>query len=171
MNSIVARAIALMVIGVSLLEAQTVCERSTSRYGDIGVGLYQCVRADCLVAGRNSLGSVDLFNVEPSVWHISAPAAGLLKDGDVLLAIDGHPITTAAGGARLATIRPEEHATLLVRRGASNRVVQLTAVPSCEHPSIQLTNSDGGPPAQVSRRELAGIIARLGRVETWNSPR
>lgn len=162
MNSIVARVIALMVIGASLLEAQSVCGRSTRPYGDIGVGLYQCVRADCLVAGRNRLGSVHVFNVEPSLWHISAPAAGLLKDGDVLLAIDGHPITTPAGGARLAIIRPDEHATLLVRRDGIERVVHLTAVPSCEHPSIQITNSDGGPPAEVSRKELAELNARLG---------
>jgi serine protease Do len=123
----------------------------------VGVGLFQCVRANCLVAGRNSRDSVHVFNVEPSLWQMTGPARRVLREGDVLVAIDGHPITTRAGGARLATLGPSVRTALLVRRDGRELTVAMTTVASCRRPSIQITSSDGGPPADVARRALPRI--------------
>jgi len=51
---------------VATAAAQTACPDGHAAYGDIGVGLYQCVRANCLFAGRNTDDSVHVFNVEPT---------------------------------------------------------------------------------------------------------
>lgn len=174
MNSIspLVRALATLIAGARLLAGQSNCGRSGRPYGDLGIGLYQCVRADCLLASRNTHGAVDRFNVEPALWQIKRAAKGLIRNGDLLVAIDGHPITTPAGGARLATIRPGEHTTLVIRRDGRERSVQLTAVASCERPSIQLTRLSAGLPAAVSRRELAAVNrrVRVGDIQRSNPP-
>ena len=154
-------AVAILIIGARLLAAQSRCGGSGQSYGDLGIGLYQCVRADCLIAGRNTQDAVDLFNVEPALWQIKGAAKGLIRDGDLLVAIDGNPITTRAAGTRLATIRPDEHAKLRVRRDGREHFVQLTAFASCERPSIQITSLNAGLPAAVSRRALAAVNSRV----------
>jgi S1-C subfamily serine protease len=146
--------------------AQTACPDGHAAYGDIGVGLYQCIRANCLFAGRNSEDSAHVFNVEPTLWYLTGSARSVLRDGDALAAIDGHPITTRAGGARLATVRPGERVSLIVRREGTQRTVAIVAIASCTRPTIQITSSDGGPPADVTRKALSGLaVPRAGTVD------
>ena len=164
------RITALMVLMAGLsasAAAQTPCADGHAAYGDIGVGLYQCVRASCLFAGRNSEDSVHVFNVEPTLWYLTGSARSVLRDGDALAAIDGHPITTRAGGARLATVRPGERVSLIVRREGTQRTVAIVAIASCTRPTIQIISSDGGPPADVTRKVLSGLaVPRAGTVDS-----
>jgi hypothetical protein len=149
--------VAATMLCCTLARAQSVCAANRPAYGDIGVGLFQCVRANCMIAGRNHDDSSHVFNVEPTMWYIAESARRQLEDGDALVAIDGIPITTRAGGVRLALLRPGTRTNLLVRRGSRELSVTITAVSSCERPSIQITSSSGGPPAEVSRLALQGI--------------
>jgi S1-C subfamily serine protease len=160
-------ALAATTLFCTVAHAQTVCSGNRPAYGDIGVGMFQCVRGNCLIAGRNHDDSSHVFTVEPTMWNISGAARGHLEDGDALVAIDGIPITTRAAGARLALLGPGTRTTLLVRRDGRELSVNLTAVSSCERPSIQITSSGGGRPSDVARAALRGIDAvRSGAAQT-----
>jgi Periplasmic protease len=148
-----------MTIGIAVTAAaQAGCRGRKDPFGDLGIGLFQCVGADCLVAGRNTEAPAHSFLTEPRLWKLSPPAAGELRDGDVLVAVDGAPITTREAGKRLATLRPGEVATLRVRRADRSVDVRLQAIPSCVRPSIQLTSASGDPDV-VSRLALERVLA------------
>lgn len=152
---------ALLVVGAGVSgTAQETCPAGRRPYGDLGVGLFQCVRGDCMLAGRNSSDSAHHFTVEPTLWYIAEGFRGKLVDGDALVAVNDFPITTTKGGATLATIRPGETATLLVRRGAALIRVPLVARGWCERPSIQVT-SGVGTPEEVTRRVRA-LLSKVG---------
>lgn len=77
------------------------------------------------------------FETEPRVRGVRGygPAAGRLQDGDLLLAVDGQPITTPAGARRLSKIAAGERVRLSVRRGEELREVTITAGQRCiPHP-------------------------------------
>lgn len=78
-----------------------------------------------------------VFESEPRITGVrdEGPAAGRLREGDVLVAVDGEPITTRAGARRYAAIDPGEKVRLSVRRGGDVRDVTLVAVGQCvPHP-------------------------------------
>jgi S1-C subfamily serine protease len=144
------------------LAAQQQCLGGRAPYGDLGIRMLQCVGANCLVAGGNAEPNVDrhTFLVEPRLWKLAAPAAGQIAEGDVLVAIDGEPITTRDGGARLARVRPNDDVDLHIRRGNTELNVRLHAGATCDRPSIQLTSRPGDPDA-ISKQWIDGMLRRM----------
>jgi C-terminal processing protease CtpA/Prc len=144
----------VLVMSISTrLAGQGVCSRDRA-YGDVGIGLFQCVGADCLIAGRNSSEAAHLFLVEPRLWKLRPPAKAQLAEGDVLVAVDGTPVTTRRAGLRLAQLRPGDHVRLRIRRGSQTVEIALLAEASCVRPSVQLTSSPGDPDV-IAQRNLA----------------
>lgn len=100
----------------------------------LGIGTYHCQGGSCLVAGSSStmrsrppfeVRSLReehrwpyAFSVEPRLWRIEAggPSMGRLAEGDVLVAVEGDPITTARGAMHLTAMEPGETLLLTVRR-------------------------------------------------------
>ena len=152
-------------------EALSQCPDGRSPVGDLGIGLFQCVGADCLVPGRNSSTGSYSFLVEPRVWKLSSPAAPQLIDGDVLVAVDDMPITTPGAGARLARVQSGEQVAVRVRRREQELTVLLRAKGGCEHPSVQVTTSNGSPDV-ISRRVLERMAAvdRVPRPDGADGP-
>jgi membrane-associated protease RseP (regulator of RpoE activity) len=107
------------------------CDEGWSTLGALGITNFSC---DCTF-DRNSTPAWR-FRGEPRIMEVSSngPAAGRLRAGDVLVAVDGMLITTRAAGARLGNLRPGVPVTLTVRRG--NREVEVRIVPDeeCELP-------------------------------------
>lgn len=79
------------------------------------------------------------FGTEPRIGDISGPGAGRLRDGDVLVAVDGRLITTDEAGDRLASVRPGERVRLSVRRGGQVQTVEVTAGERCLRPPVPPT--------------------------------
>ena len=73
------------------------------------------------------------FEGEPTLGEIreGGPGEGRLREGDVLVAVDGQLITTAAGSRRFSTARPGERVNLSVRRGGRVQVVSVVAQERC----------------------------------------
>jgi S1-C subfamily serine protease len=69
------------------------------------------------------------FDSEPQILAvgIGTPADGALEEGDWIVAIDGHLITTSAGGDRFASFSPGERVRLRIRRNGTIRDVALVA--------------------------------------------
>jgi membrane-associated protease RseP (regulator of RpoE activity) len=93
---------------------------------------YSC--RDCAVRfGPGANDRSASFRSEPVVRKVwtDGPAAGRLREGDVVTAVNGTAITTAEGGERFARLRPGERVTLAVRRGGSISEVQVVAGERC----------------------------------------
>jgi hypothetical protein len=121
----------------TLLEGQSVsvaatCSEGWSTLGALGISEFSC---DCTFDSNGN--PAWRFRGEPEIKSISSngPAAGRLRVGDVLVAIDGMLITTRAAGARLAHLEPGEPLTLTVRRGNREIEVRITPDEPCDPPT------------------------------------
>ncbi|HEX9937638.1 MAG TPA: PDZ domain-containing protein [Longimicrobium sp.] len=74
------------------------------------------------------------FGTEPRLNGIHGPGAGRLREGDVLVAVDGHLVTTDQAGDRLAAVRRGERVRLDVRRGGRVEAVEVVAGERCMRP-------------------------------------
>lgn len=74
------------------------------------------------------------FRGEPVVDAVRAggPAAGRLRDGDAIVAVDGQLITTSAGGRRFSAIDPGDQVRLSIRRGGRVQDVTVQAGSRCQ---------------------------------------
>jgi len=79
------------------------------------------------------------FGTEPRLGGIHGPGEGRLREGDVLVALDGQLITTDRAGDRLANIRRGERVRLTVRRGGQVREVDVVASERCVRPPMAPT--------------------------------
>lgn len=148
------RGLGLATLALSFLVAsgsQAVAQEDGARCADerltggtLGIGLYQCAGGACGLYQKYGDGYAQRFSVEPRVWELSEPARGRLKDGDILVAIDGTLITTGGGGRKLASVVPGQSVELRVRRGKNERTVRLTAAEGCDE--SRLTQTTKIPP-------------------------
>ncbi|HYR08937.1 MAG TPA: hypothetical protein VEQ60_14245, partial [Longimicrobium sp.] len=96
-------AVLALTLAARAADAQT-CAEGLPRTATLGIGLLQCVGGSCSVNARDGAGRTHDFSTEPKVWRLDpeGPSAGVLREGDQILAIDGALITTRDGGRRLA---------------------------------------------------------------------
>ena len=139
------------------------CADNQMRVGDLGILTLDC---DCTYSsrsrstdGRARLVRRWTFRSEPEVGGIrpDGPAAGKLREGDVLTAIDGVLITTREGARRFAEVAPGTAATLTVRRNGREFPVRIVADAVCpelalapENNVIVISQSDARAPEAVT---------------------
>lgn len=115
-----------------------VCPEGHPKTGDIGISHLLCVPGSCSVNLRTDRGYTHKFSTEPKIKGLEkgGPSWGRLQNGDVLVAIDGVPITSREGGRRLANLVPGRPVELRVRRGG--REMDVTVVPrvGCNMPML-----------------------------------
>lgn len=133
-------------------DAQT-CEGGVPRTATLGIGLLQCVGGSCTLNARDGDGRVHDFSTEPRVWRLEAdgPSAGVLRDGDQILAVDGALITSRDGGRRLANLRAGVPVALRIRRGRAQMRVLVTPRPGCNTPVLAVTSTAARPDAASPR--------------------
>jgi serine protease Do len=72
-----------------------------------------------------SVGLPGGFGLAVTAVDPRGPASGTLQEGDVLVALDGRPLTLARFKALPARLSRGEHATLLIQRGPDRFMLQL----------------------------------------------
>jgi membrane-associated protease RseP (regulator of RpoE activity) len=107
------------------------CPNGEPRVGDLGLESLEC---DCTF--RNSDGGrsrVARFRSEPVVLEVrdGGPAAGVLREGDAITAIDGVLITTSEGGRRFTNLQPGVPVMLKVRREDHEMLVKIVPGSVC----------------------------------------
>jgi C-terminal processing protease CtpA/Prc len=125
--------------------------------------MFVCYGGDCQIALRDGETLYHLFTVEPMVRGVvpDGPAAGRLREGDVIVAVDGRLITTRAGGERMASLAPGGAVTLRVRREGRELDVTLTPRGECHRPGISIAaNAMAEARAQESIRQARGELSR-----------
>jgi S1-C subfamily serine protease len=97
------------------LRAQT-CPAGQAVRGDLGISGIEC---NCSYYVREGGETAWLFRSEPVILGVreGGVAAGKLREGDAINAIDGMLITTSEAGRRYANVQPGERVVLTVRRG------------------------------------------------------
>lgn len=100
----------------------------------VGVGIerLRCVGGECQINVTAPDGGPEhRFSTEPRIDRLWTSASDAIREGDVIVSVDGRPITTHAGGRRLARLTLERDVTLGVRRGERYLAVRLSPRPGC----------------------------------------
>ena len=135
------------------------CEDGSDGSPWIGVHAFHCPGGTCDVSKMYYVGSVSEsgaairtlevpadaegtvaawyeFSTEPWLRGIDSggPGAGILEEGDVLVAVNGYLITSSRGGRELSTLPTDQDATLTLRR--NDRLVEVSLQPTrrCDMP-------------------------------------
>jgi hypothetical protein len=109
--------------------------------GTIGITRLECVGRSCSVSVSDRQGGwAHDFAVEPRLGALdeSLAPARQLRVGDIVLAIDGVPITTREGGRRLANLAVGETVRLRIRREGQEVELPLVPVLGCNTPGLSV---------------------------------
>lgn len=153
------------------------CDRGGEPRPSLGIGTFHCRGGTCLVGGiyatqaglpEATRGLLDHhprawdFSVEPSLWEIApdGPAAGRVLEGDVLLAVDGSPVTTREAGRTLAALEPGTPVELTLRRDGDLVQVEIVPVEGCA--SFTVSTGPGEMP-RFLERDARGRVGRVRR--------
>lgn len=151
------------------------CEREGEPRPSLGIGTFHCQGGNCLVGGiyATQAGLPEAtrqlldhdprawdFSVEPSLWEIApdGPAAGRVREGDVLLAVNGSPVTTREAGRALAGMEPGTPVELTLRRDGELVQVEMAPVEACG--SFTVSTGPGEMP-RFLRRDAHGRVVRV----------
>jgi len=137
-------------------QATAQCSRGMPAFGSLGIGEYRCVGGSCAINMRSGDPYAHSFSTEPRLADIDArgPGREVLREGDVLVAIDGTLITTAEGGRRLGSVKPGDDVRLTLRRRGREIDAHVTAVESCDLPRLTVMGGSG-----LYRGGIAGELA------------
>jgi regulator of sigma E protease len=125
---------------------------------DLGFTNIDCV--DCTLHSREPAWME--FGAPPRVSGVrpGGPAAGRLRDGDVVLSIDGLALTTMAGARRFASPPLGRPASLGVRRGG--RLLTVTIVPEARCAEQPAPSTAPTPGAAADARGWFGVALQCG---------
>ena len=136
MKNAIIMAGALLLASVGQLHGQVgvsasadVCPDGRAPRGAIGVSSFEC--SNCRMT--TSYGErVWNFSSEPIVRTVTpgSPVDGKVHEGDAIVAVDGHLITTGEGGRRLGNMMPGQAVSMVVRTG--NREKTVVVIPEAE---------------------------------------
>ncbi|HYJ79394.1 MAG TPA: PDZ domain-containing protein, partial [Longimicrobiaceae bacterium] len=123
------------------------CPDGLPRTATLGIGFFHCVGGGCSVNLKTPRGVTHDFSTEPRAWNIdpAGPAAGRLREGDVITAVDGVLVTTPDGGRRLANLQPGRGVVLGVRRGNAAAEVRVVPAAGCNAPGLVVNSSPEKP--------------------------
>lgn len=109
-------------------EAAARCTDDAPKVADLGIGIV----CDCTVR-RDRDGETWDFRSPITVGRVdpSGPAAGVLRTGDRIMAVDGRRVTSKEGAVALMRARPGQTLKLTIERDGAARTVSLTTGAIC----------------------------------------
>lgn len=98
----------------------------------IGIERLRCIGGECEINVRAPDGGLEhRFSTEPRIDRLRTPAPDAIREGDIIASVDGLPVTTRAGGRRLARLTSGQDVTLGLRRGERYLEVRLRPRHGC----------------------------------------
>jgi hypothetical protein len=100
------------------------------------------------------------FTVEPTLWeiHASGPASGKVKEGDVLVAVNGVPVTTPNAAFVLGNMVAGRPVNLTLRRG--DAIVPAQVFPTAGCLTFGVSSGPGDLPRTLARDDRGRIVRR-----------
>jgi hypothetical protein len=107
-----------------------VCEAGAEPVGSLGITGIACDRCQFFTNGKVHRA---VFWTEPTILNLDAsnPAASVLREGDVLVAVDGQLITTRGGSARFSALPPDQPTRLRIRRDGRMMELSVPVAAAC----------------------------------------
>jgi S1-C subfamily serine protease len=132
------------------------------READLGFSGIDCVQCTLHMRGKR-VGWME-FGAEPAIRHIRAggPGEGKLRDGDVVVVVNGHPITTEVGGHLFADPEIGKPLRLTIRRGGREREVEIVPIVRCTEEPEEAVDT-----ASLSRPGLERGLLGFGVACSW----
>lgn len=161
------------------------CKQGGSPHPSLGIGTFHCQGGSCLIGGvwatqgRGQAAAVQKlarqdpwawdFSTEPRLWEIdpSGPAAGRIRDGDVLVAVNGAPVTTREAGRQLEAMKAGTAIELTLRRGGA--LVRTSVVPTERCDAYRVSSGPDSLPRFLTR-DSRGVVSRRSPVDESLSP-
>lgn len=143
--------------------ASDTCEEGRVR-GSLGITGLTC--RDCSFESHNGSMTSARFGTEPVVT--GTEDGSLVQPGDVLVALDGHLITTRAGAEAYTQIQPGDRVRVTLRRNGVERELAITAGVRCDRPPpsprAPATPRTPEPPASPSPAAAPAVVWGPDRV-------
>ena len=139
------------------------CPGGLEPRGDVGIASFECTNCRISASPGQRVWS---FSSEPIVLVVKSgsPADGKIREGDAIVAVDGHLITTGEGGRRLANLTPGQVVSIVVRSGNRERTVEIVPESECprrsayaEAPAVAAAPTTGVPRRGVA--PVTGVVA------------
>ena len=110
--------------------AQAASDQSCEMIPSLGIDGISCQNCSLSFAAGRRFAS---FSTEPRILRVASdgPSAGLLRAGDILVAVNGRLITTRSGGEAFSTYGVGDQVRLTIRRDGRERDVALEAGEAC----------------------------------------
>jgi membrane-associated protease RseP (regulator of RpoE activity) len=128
----------LLLAGPAQLQGQVgvasqACPGGLEPIGTVGISSLECTNCRLYTTVDERVWN---FSSEPIVRAVKSgsPADGKIHEGDAIVAIDGHLITTGEGGRRLGNLQPGQAVSVVVRRGNREKTVDITPGSECPSP-------------------------------------
>ena len=179
MARLVTKTIVLLVVLVAVL---MVHGSAAAELGDLECKDGRKPVGDLGIAGMSFKGSMSYntetgehkwyFQAEPKIRKVDpkGPAAGKLRPGDVIVAIDGMPITTHGAGQRFGDLLPGESVSLSVRRKGRVIETSITAKAVCPEDSPMHIESFGLNQAELELDRISEALESLSRIAEIEIP-
>src|SRR6478752_1912213 len=146
-----------IVLVMAALSAPLAAQTGTCAAGPgtmFGIVAFQC--ANCGWTYKIGGKSSHTFYTEPVVKETAAGSA--VENGDVIVAVDGNPITTRAGADRFEYPASGKH-VLTVRRGREAREIDIDTGVDC---AMATTVVGGAASASGVTRRISGTVTTAG---------
>lgn len=115
-------------------QAPPVCAPGSPTIGDLGIEYLLCVGSTCSVRLRADRGYQLPARMRVEGQPQEDPSLDRLREGDILIAIDGMHIATREGGARLANLPPWRTVKLRIRRDGKEKDLTVLPRAGCNAP-------------------------------------
>ncbi len=153
-----------------------VCPDGLPPRGAIGISSFECTNCTMTTDGGERTWD---FSSEPIVQAVTpgSPAYGKIREGDAIVAVDGHLITTGEGGRRFGNMMPGQSVSVVVRSGNREKTVVVIPEPECsrrgthaEAPAVAASPAVPGVPAAPAAPS-AGVAVGVGVPRAAVAPR
>lgn len=132
--------------------------RDSEREGSLGISGIQCDRCQFITSPGADQA---VFYTEPVILGLnpSAPSSRILREGDVLMAIDGNLITTSQGWDRFNNLPAQGSVNLRVRREGRVIEVNVPLMPVCTRRGDAPSTVIAGRPVLAPRPTRTGVTS------------
>ena len=168
------RLLGIAILGLPVGASGQTCEEGKRAQLTIGARQIHCQGGTCRAYGAVAVSSNTVlrqgvpirsgeagkfrweFSVEPTLWRIDStgPGAQKLRNGDVLVAVNGYTVTSDRGSRQLGDLQAGVPVKLFIRRDDRTLEVAITPAWTCEGVVVSAGPSDVPPTVAIGLQNL-----------------
>jgi hypothetical protein len=172
------RLLGIVILGLPVAASGQTCEEGKRAQLSIGARQIHCQGGTCRAYGAVAVSSNTVlrqgfvvrrgeggnfrweFSVEPILWRIDSlgPGAQKLRNGDVLVAVNGFTVTSERGSIELGDLQVDVPIRLLIRRDDRTLEVDITPAWTCDAVVVSAGPSNVPPSVAIGLQNLRRVL-------------